>query len=90
MKSINLETEKVELGQLLHYAEQEPVLLVTEDGHEFILSEADDFDAEVEALRNSQRFQSFLDTRMAGQGAIPLEQIEKEVEEELKCQEGHV
>lgn len=86
MKSINLENEKVDLAQLLHYAEKEPLLLLTEDGHEFILSEADDFDTEVKALRNSPSFQSFLDLRMSGHGRTSIEQIEKEVEEDLKRQ----
>ena len=84
MKSIDLKKEKVELTQLLHYAEKGPVLLVTADGHEFILSEADDFESEVEALRNSQEFQLFLDDRMKIQTKIPIEEIEKEVELELQ------
>jgi len=83
MKSVDLRSENVDLAQLLHLAEQEAVLLVAPDGHEFVLAEADDFDAEVEALRNSTRFQSFLDQRMSQGGRIPIEEIEHEVDQEL-------
>jgi len=48
------------------------------------ISEADDFDAEVEALRNSRRFQQFLDERMRDKTRLPIEQIEKEIAEELQ------
>ncbi|MBW8878313.1 MAG: hypothetical protein JF614_25395 [Acidobacteria bacterium] len=62
----------------LDLARQEPVLLVTPDGHEFLLGEADDFEKEVEALRNSQAFQRFLDERSRSTGRISLAEIEAE------------
>ncbi|MEW6095906.1 MAG: hypothetical protein AB1567_05195 [bacterium] len=84
MKSINLVKEQIDLSQIIHFAEKESVLLVTKDGHEFILSLVDNFETEVETLRNSQAFQSFLDMRMKSQVRIPIEEIEREIEEELK------
>ncbi|MCX7012798.1 MAG: hypothetical protein NTW86_09620 [Candidatus Sumerlaeota bacterium] len=83
MKSVDLRTESVDLPRLLHLAEEGAVLVVAEDGHEFILAEADDFDAEAEALRNSARFQAFLDRRMSEEMRIPIEEIERETEKEL-------
>ena len=44
---------------------------------------ADDFERELETLRGSQVFQRFLDERSKGKGAIPLEEIEQEIEREL-------
>lgn len=84
MKTINLQEKPVNLAQLIQEAQYEPVLLLTTDGQEFILSQADQFDEEVEILRNSQRFQAFLDERMACQTRIPLEELEREVDEELR------
>ena len=84
MKSVDLRNENLHLSQLLRLAEEDAVLVVAQDGHEFILAEADDFDAEVEALRKSTRFQSFLDRRMSETSRIPIEEIEKEIEQELK------
>lgn len=48
------------------------------------ISEADDFDAEVEALRNSRRFQQFLDERIRNQTRIPIGEVEREIEAELR------
>ncbi len=86
MKTIDLEKEKLELSQIFETARLEPVLLLAEDGEEFILSPADEFESEVEALRSSRRFQAFLDERMKCKVRFPLEEIEKEIEEELNSQ----
>ncbi len=78
MRTVNLEERKIDLEAALDLARQEPVLLVTPDGHEFLLGEADDFEKEVEALRNSQAFQRFLDERSRSTGRISLAEIEAE------------
>lgn len=83
MRRVDLRSESVDLSQLLHMAEDDAVLVVTEEGREFIVADADDFDAEAEALRKSARFQSFLDRRMTDKVRIPIEDVQKEVEEEL-------
>ena len=83
MRTVDLRGEKVDLPGLLHLAEEDTVLVVASDGHEFIVAEADDFDSEADALRNSSRFQSFLDERMKSPARIPIEEIEKEIEQEL-------
>ena len=83
MKSIDLAKERPGLSDIIQLAAKEPVLLVAPDGREFIVSEADDFEAEIEVLRNSQRFQRFLDERMQDPTRIPIGQIKKEIEEEL-------
>lgn len=83
MINVDLRSEKIDLGDLLHLAQRDSVLVVAGDGREFIVAEADDFEAEVEALRNSARFQSFLDERMASPGRTSLEDVEKELAAEL-------
>jgi len=83
MKTIDLEKEKLDLAAVIKIARREPVLLLTPDGKEFCIAEADDFEKEVEALRGSQAFQRFLDERSASTGRIPLEDIEAEIEKEL-------
>jgi hypothetical protein len=84
MKTIDLEKEKLDLEALMKMARREPVLLVTPDGKEFCIAEADDFEREVEALRGSQAFQRFLDERSASTRRIPLAEIEAEIEQELE------
>lgn len=83
MKTINLKQEKPELDKLIGMARKEPVLVLTSDGEEFILSQADDFDREAEALRNSQTFQKFLEERSQCKVRIPLSEIEREINEDL-------
>ena len=79
MKTIDLARENLDLEAVIGLARQEPVLLFTPDGKEFCLAEADDFEKEVEALRESQVFQSFLDERSACIGRIPLREIEEKL-----------
>ncbi len=81
MKTIDLGIQRVEMAWIFDFAETEPVLLLAADGREFVLSQADDFEAEVESLRNSHSFQRFLDERMKCTKRTPLEVIEKEIEE---------
>ncbi|OGP98491.1 MAG: hypothetical protein A2Z51_09265 [Deltaproteobacteria bacterium RBG_19FT_COMBO_52_11] len=83
MKTVNLEKERLNLKKLINLARKEPILLITSDGKEFCIAEADDFEREVEALRASQAFQKFLDERSACKGRISLEEIEKELEQEM-------
>ena len=44
MKTVDLTKEKLDLEALIKMARREPVLLVTPDGKEFCIAEADDFD----------------------------------------------
>lgn len=83
MKTINLEKEKLNLEEVINLARKESVLLLTHEGEEFFISEADDFEKEVEKLRGSTAFQRFLDERAECKNRIPLEEIEKKIEKEL-------
>jgi hypothetical protein len=86
MRTIELDKEPLDLAAVIKLASQEPVLLVTPEGKEFCLAEADDFEREVEILRGSQAFQRFLEERSASTRRIPLEEIEAEIEQELAAQ----
>jgi hypothetical protein len=83
MRTVNLAEEPLDLAAVLRLAGQEPVLLLTPDGKEFVLTEADDFEREVEGLRRSSAFQRFLEERSKDQRRIPLEEVEREIEQEL-------
>jgi hypothetical protein len=84
MKTVDLTKEKLDLEAVIKIASREPILLVTPDGKEFCIAEADDFEREVETLRGSLAFQRFLDERSASTRRIPLEEIEAEIEQEIK------
>jgi hypothetical protein len=86
MKTVNLAREKFDLEAVINLARTEPVLLLTPDGREFCIAEADDFEREVKSLRESQAFQRFLDERSTCAIRIPLTEIENELEVELSNQ----
>ena len=83
MRTVNLAEEPLDLAAVLHLASKEPVLLLTPDGKEFVLTEADDFEREVESLQRGSTFQQFLEERSKDQRRIPLEEVEREIEQEL-------
>ena len=83
MRTVKLAEEKLALEEVIKLARKGPVLLLTSDGKEFLISTADDFEREVQTLRGSQSFQRFLDERSKSKCAIPLEEIEEEIEREL-------
>ena len=85
MRTIDLTDERMDIEAIIAIASDEPVILLTSDGREFFVSEADDFEKEVDTLRASEAFQRFLDERSQSTRRIPLEEIEIEIE---KLQEG--
>ena len=90
MKLINLAEQPLDITHVLELAQEGPVVLLAADGREYVLAEADDFDREVEQLRNSVAFQRFLDERSAYQTTkrrIPLDEIRREIEAELAAQQ---
>ncbi len=76
MKTIDLRTQPIQLDDLVRLTRAEPVLLLTSDGRELLISEADDFDREVEELRASDAFQKLLDER-AKEPTLPLDEVER-------------
>ncbi len=84
MKTINLQDQQPSLAELFQAARSEPVLLVEPMGGEFVLSVADDFDAEVNVLRASPAFQGFLEARSCPTRTRPFSEYVRELDEELK------
>lgn len=91
MKMINLAEQAIDITHILELAQEGPVLLLAADGREYVIAEADDFDHEVELLRNSLAFQRFLDDRSAyktNKRRTSLEVIAREIEAELAEQQA--
>jgi PHD/YefM family antitoxin component YafN of YafNO toxin-antitoxin module len=88
MKIVDLAKEQLDLPTLLDIAQHEPVLLLTTNGEEFLLAEADDFEQEVAALRASYTFQAFLDERSRSPRTTSLDELEREIEQELAAQQS--
>jgi hypothetical protein len=84
MKTIQLDETRQDLISLIDLARQEPILLLTAGGEEFVIALADDFDLEVESLRRNQEFQRFLDQRAAATGKVPLSDVEAEIDRSIE------
>ena len=79
MKTVDLKQTSTTLEELLHWASLDPVLILAQNGHEFLLEEADEFDREIAVLGGSEKFMGFLEERSQEEGTIPLEEIEREL-----------
>ena len=87
MKRITITDETTDLDQVFALAENGPVVLLAPNGKEYVLAPADDFDQEVEQLRQSAAFQQFLEERSAQKRPRrPLSDIAREIEEEIANQ----
>lgn len=84
MRTIDLADERMDIAAIIAIASNEPVILLTPDGREFFVSEADDFDKEVDTLRASEAFQRFLDERSQSKRRISLAEIESDIATELR------
>ena len=76
MITIDLTDERLDLDAIIAITTDEAVILLTPDGREFFVSEADDFANEVDTLRASEAFQRFLDERSQRKRRIALDEIE--------------
>ena len=77
MITLDLRHQQITLAELFRAARAESVLIVTDDGQEYILEAADEFDREVAELGRSEKFMDFLAERRKESGRIPLEEIER-------------
>jgi hypothetical protein len=84
MNIIDLTHQHVDILHALELAHDGPLVLIAPDGREYVLTEADDFDREVELLRSSTAFQQFLDQRLAAKHQRrPLTDVLRDIEAEI-------
>jgi hypothetical protein len=67
------------LDEVMRMAKDGVVVLRKPDGSAFALAQLDDFDVEVELLRNNPDFLSFLRQLSREDASIPLEDLRKEL-----------
>ena len=79
MRRVNV-TSSSSLTELLDLAEKESVVLQTPEGREFILAEVDEFDGEIESVRQNRELLEFLEERSGNESTYSL----AEVREKLK------
>ena len=72
-------TSASKLTELLDLAGEENVLIKTPEGREFILAEIDDFEVEVESVRQNQELMEFLKERSREGKTYSLSEVEKKL-----------
>lgn len=80
MKTVDLTLEISSLAEVLELAENDAVLLRTTAGREFILPEVDDFEVEVERVRQHPELLRFLDERSREKQSYSLAEVRKQLE----------
>jgi hypothetical protein len=80
MKTIELASGAPSLSDLLHIANEDNVILRTAEGREYILAEIDDFEHEVELVRQNQELMKFLEQRSQTSQTYTIEQAREILE----------
>jgi len=75
VKTIDIATETPTLQELLDLASGENVLLRTPEGREFVLAEVDDFDKELELIRQNTELMDLLARRSQETKRLTLDQV---------------
>lgn len=79
MKTLKLTSHMISVEDLLRMAREDTVLVTTEDGDSFIISSADDFNTEVQLLRQNHNFLTMLDNFKKEEEIIPLNEVEEKL-----------
>ena len=74
MRSITVSPRARTLTALLKQAEEEDLILRTEDGRQFVLAEIDDFDREIELTRENDDLMRLLNSRGREKATISMDE----------------
>ena len=80
MKVIDLGNRTTTLDEIMGMAEQELVILRDSEGKTFVLSQVDEFEAEVELLKKNKEFMAFLKELSQEKSAISLSEFRQELD----------
>jgi len=83
MTTYDLRKQTITMDELFRVAAEEKVLVVAKDGTTFVIETADSFEQEVAMLRQSETFMAFLAERSKEQATISLDELDREIDDEL-------
>ncbi len=85
MTTVDLRERPVTVAELLQLASTDVVVIVNQDGNEFVIEAADAFDREAAELGASAKFMSLLAERSREPGSVSLEDVERRLNLEPKA-----
>ena len=81
MITLDLRKQQITVEELFRAADMDSVLIVTDNGHEYLLEPAGDFDREIAELGGSEKFMQFLSERRREHGRISLSDVDGELKQ---------
>jgi len=79
MKTLDVSDELPSVKELLELASDENVILTTSEGREFIVAEIDDFDRELELIRENDELMEFLRLRSSEDKTFTLSEVREKL-----------
>ncbi len=79
MKTIDLSSELLTLNELLQLASEDDIILKTPEGQEFMLAQLEDFEQEVELVRQNPELMQLLKERSKEPATYTLDQIREQL-----------
>ena len=79
MRTLDVSKELPSVKDLLELAGGENLILRTAEGREFILAEIDDFDRELELVRQSKELMEFLEQRSLEEKTFTLSEVREKL-----------
>jgi len=79
MKTLDVSDKLPSVKELLDLASDENVILTTSEGREFILAEIDDFDRELELIRENDELMEFLRLRSSEDKTFTLSEVREKL-----------
>ena len=79
MKIVELTTIAPALAELLELAGEDTLILKTSEGREFVLAEVDDFDTEIDLVRQNEEPMTLLAERSREKKTYTLQQVREQL-----------
>ena len=79
MKTLDVSDELPSVKELLDLASDENLILTTPEGREFILAAIDDFDRELELIRENDELMEFLRLRSSEDKTFTLSEVREKL-----------
>lgn len=79
MKMIEISDKAPKLDEVLKLASEDNLILKTRDGRNFVLAEVDDFDREIQLVRQNKELMEFLDERSMETKTYSIEEVRRKL-----------
>lgn len=79
MKTIEVLNNVPEFSEILKLAGDENIIVKTQDGREFIVAEVDDFEEEIELVRQNNELMEFLKQRSKKDNTYSLDEVRQQL-----------